>query len=81
MHDTIHTNRAKHDFAKRCIRHDIPLVKNNNAFNIKNKIITTHSLQGRNSYATLSFPTLQKQTMLIINFIYMGTFITTNVLI
>ena len=38
IHDNIHTNRAKHDFAKRCIRHDIPLLINNTTFNIKNKI-------------------------------------------
>ena len=26
IHDNIHRNRAKHNFAKRCIRHDIPLL-------------------------------------------------------
>ena len=35
IHDNIHTNRAKHDFAKRCISHDIPLLINNTTFNIK----------------------------------------------
>ena len=54
IHDNIHTNRAKHDFAKRCSRHDIPLLINNTIFNIKNKI-TTHSLRGFISYAKENF--------------------------
>ena len=54
IHDNIHTNRAKHDFAKRSIRHDIPLLINNTTFNIKNKI-TTHSLRGYVSYAKHTF--------------------------
>ena len=54
IHGNIHTNRAKHDFAKRCIRHDIPLLINNTTFNIKNKI-TTHSLRGCISYAKENF--------------------------
>ena len=54
IHDNIHTNRAKHDFAKRCIRHDIPLLINNTTFNFKNKI-TTHSLRGFISYAKHTF--------------------------
>ena len=54
IHDNIHTNRAKHNFAKRCIRHDIPFLINNTTFNIKNKI-TTHSLPGFISYAKENF--------------------------
>ena len=54
IHDNIHTNRAKHDFAKRCIRHDIRLLINIITFNIKNKI-TTHSLRGFISYAKHNF--------------------------
>ena len=54
IHDNIHTNMAKHDFAKRCIRHDIPLLINNTTFNIKNKI-TTNSLRGFISYAKENF--------------------------
>jgi hypothetical protein len=35
IHDNIHTHRAKHVFAKRWIRHDIPLLINNTTFNFK----------------------------------------------
>ena len=34
IHDNIHTNSAKHDFAKRGIRHDIPLLINTTTFKI-----------------------------------------------
>ena len=79
IHDNIHTNRAKHDFVKRCIRHDIPLLINNNTFNIKNKI-TTHTLRGFISYAKDNF--LQKyKTLLFTKLLYMWTFITMNLLI
>jgi hypothetical protein len=40
IHDNIHTHKTKHDFAKRCFRHDIPLLITNTTFNIKNKITT-----------------------------------------
>ena len=42
--DDIHINRIKHEFAKRCIRYDIPLTVNNT-----NKIVT-HSLHGFSCY-------------------------------
>ena len=57
IHDNIHTNKAKQDCAKRCVRHDIHLLINNTIFNIKNKI-TTHTLRGCISYAKDNF--LQK---------------------
>ena len=34
MHDNSQTYRARRDFAKRCIRHDIPLLINNTTFYI-----------------------------------------------
>ena len=80
IHDNIHTNRAKHDFAKRCIRHDIPLLINNTTFNIKNKI-TTHSLQGFISYAKENFYKITKHCAFYQTVIYVWTFITSNVLI
>ena len=36
----IHTNRAKHDFAKRCIEYDIQLLINNTSNHIKKKNVT-----------------------------------------
>lgn len=47
--DDIHINRIKHEFAKRCIRYDIPLIVNNTSNLIKNKIVT-HSLHGFSCY-------------------------------
>ena len=47
--DDIHINRIKHEFAKRCIRYDIPLIVNNTSILIKNKIVT-HSLHGFSCY-------------------------------
>ena len=40
IQDNIHANRAKHDFAKRCIRYDIPLLINNTTKHIRNNILT-----------------------------------------
>ena len=45
----IHINRIKHEIAKICIRHDIPLIVNNTSNLVKNKIVT-HSLHGFSSY-------------------------------
>ena len=73
--DNIHTNRAKHDFAKQCIRHDIPLLINNATFNIRNKI-TTHSLPG-----FISYKTKITKHCAFTKLLYMSTFITINVLI
>ena len=78
IHDNIHTNRAKHDFAKRCIRHDIPLLINNTTFNIKNKI-TTHSLQGFISYAKENVLQNYKTLCFFTKLLYIWTFITSNV--
>ena len=79
IHDNIHTNRAKHDFAKRCIRHDIPLLINNTTFNFKNKI-TTHSLRGFISYAKHTFFTELQNTVLNTKLLYMWTVVAIDVL-
>ena len=52
--DDIHINRIKHEFAKRCIRYDIPLIVNNTSILIKNKIVT-HSLHGFSCYVKKHF--------------------------
>ena len=39
IHENIHTNRAKHDFAKRCIRCGIPLLINNTSKHIRKNIL------------------------------------------
>ena len=79
IHDNIHTNRAKHDCAKRCIRHDIPLLITDTTFNIKNKI-TMHSLRGFISYAKDNFYKSTKHCAFT-KLLYMWTFITISVLI
>ena len=50
IEENIHTNRAKHDFAKRYIRYDIPLLINNTSKHIR-KTKLTHSLHGFIRYA------------------------------
>ena len=47
--NNIHTHPARHEFAKRSIRHDIPRTVNNSPHIIKVKILT-HSLQGFTNY-------------------------------
>ena len=54
IHENIHTNRARHDFAKRCISDDIPLLITNTTVIIKN-IITTHRLRTFISYGKEMF--------------------------
>ena len=49
-HDTrnkheLYTYRIKHEFAKKCLRHNLPLILNNNPHTVKDKI-STHSMQG-----------------------------------
>ena len=39
MHEDIHINRIKHQFAKRNIRHDIPLIVNNTLNLIKIRLL------------------------------------------
>jgi len=38
IHDNIDTNKAKHDFAQQCIRHDVPLLIRNIASNMQTKL-------------------------------------------
>ena len=46
--------RAKHEFAKKCLRHNLPLTLNNTPSIIKDKL-HTHSLQGFANYAKHQF--------------------------
>ena len=46
--------REKHEFAKKCLRHNLPLTLNNTPSIIKDKL-HTHSLQGFANYAKHQF--------------------------
>ncbi len=57
-HDTrikneLHTFRAWHEFAKKCLRHNLPLIVNNIPDIVKDKL-ATHSLNGFAMYVKLN---------------------------
>ena len=49
-HNKIHTFRTQHEFAKKCLKYNLPHIINNTPDILKDKV-TTHSLQGYISYA------------------------------
>ncbi len=53
----IHIFRPKHEYAKKCIRNDIPNLVNNTPHNIIEKIYT-HSLQGFSRYVKKTAATI-----------------------
>ena len=50
----IYTYKTKHEFAMKCLRHNLPFLLNNIPTIVKEKL-NTHSLQGFAQYAKLYF--------------------------
>ncbi len=62
----IHIFRPKHEYAKKCIRYDIPNLVNNTPHNIIEKIYT-HNLQGFSRYVKNHLLQLYQDNCTIIN--------------
>ena len=50
----INTYQIKHDFAKKCLKHNLPILLNNLPGIVKEKLIS-HSIQGFAKCVTLDF--------------------------